>query len=254
MAFRLRLDQALVEQQLCPSRSKAKELILRGEVEVLRNSSWIKAVDPALIVDSNSRIRLGNTELLKYVSRAGLKLEKALEHTRLKVSGWRCLDVGQSTGGFSQVLLQNGAEKVIGLDVGHDQLHPSLKEISNLESIEGLNIKEAHLHSRLKGEVGDIDLAVADVSFISAQNYISVVVRFLKSKGHLLLLVKPQFELSRELLNKKGLVKDPSQYLQVESAIRSELERCGLQVVDYFESSLPGQDGNREFFAHAQKR
>jgi 23S rRNA (cytidine1920-2'-O)/16S rRNA (cytidine1409-2'-O)-methyltransferase len=188
---------------------------------------------------------------LKYVSRAGLKLEGALQRTDLSVEKLICLDVGQSTGGFSDVLLAKGAAEVVGFDVGHGQLHARLRSHPRLKSFEGVNARDAAEHPILRGYLNKADLVVGDVSFISLRILLPELTAFLVPRGRMLFLVKPQFELARSHLNKKGVVRDAGDYERVEESIRSAVADQGLKLVDYFESCIVGQDGNREFFAYA---
>ena len=250
-----RLDQALVQLQLAPSRTKAKELILGPGVSLKLKGQSETVKDPARMVDLATEIEISLIEdvLLKYVSRAGFKLEGALKHVSLSLHNFVCLDAGQSTGGFTQVLIEGGANEVIGFDVGHGQLHAKIKLLSQVKSFEGINAKEAHLAEELKDYLGKVDLIVGDLSFISTKHYFSSLLPFLKSNGHLLFLIKPQFELDRASLNKKGVVSDIRDYEKVEQSVKAHAQQLGLKLVDYFESCIVGQDGNREFFIYAKK-
>jgi len=184
-----------------------------------------------------------------------LKLEGALDHLKFSVQDLEALDVGISTGGFTDCLLQRGVQHVVGVDVGHEQLHPSLKTNSRLVSIEGVNARELDRHPdvlRNKPE-SDWDLIVVDVSFISLTLILPALKAVLRSGGHILALVKPQFEVGPEGLGKGGLVKDQSLYAQVEEKIRQKCLELDLTVRDYLQSPIEGKDGNREFFVFAQK-
>lgn len=252
----IRLDQALVRKGLVPSRSKAKELILGGNVQVQISGHSQIIKDPAfeVAVLSSFEAKIINNDLLKYVSRSGLKLEGALRHIDTdSLIRSVCMDAGQSTGGFSQVLVEFGAERVIGFDVGHGQLHPHVRELTQVESFEGVNAREATQHKELCKYVSEIDLLVGDISFISFKVYVDELSKFLKRGGRLLFLIKPQFELNRAQLNKKGVVKDKSGYLKIKIDVSRKLEEINFEVLDYFESCVRGQDGNREFFIYAKK-
>ncbi len=253
--LKLRLDQALVELKLAPSRTKAKELILGPGVRITLKEDVKIVKDPAFMVDlsQSPQLSLVQSELLKYVSRAGFKLEGALSQVSLSPKGYVCLDVGQSTGGFSQVLVEQGAELVIGFDVGHGQLNDAVKKIEQVKSFEGINAKQAYLAPELQPYLGQIDLIVGDVSFISTKLYFDALIPFLKSGGRFLFLIKPQFELERANLNKKGIVANPKDYQKVENEVRTRIPQLGLKLVDYFESCIVGQDGNREFFVYAKR-
>lgn len=252
----IRLDQALVTKGLSPSRTKAKELIISGQVEVKTPRGSLIILEPSFEVEDLSAFeaQILSNELLKYVSRSGLKLEAALKQTRIQsLEGHLCMDAGQSTGGFSQVLLEWGADRVIGFDVGHGQLHEVLKNHPKVECFEGINAKVASQVEDLKCFGSQVDFLVGDISFISFSNYISELSSFLKVNAQLLFLIKPQFELDRSRLNKKGIVKKVEDYEKVKAKVCTELEALGFEVIDYFESALRGHDGNQEFFVFAKK-
>lgn len=227
-------------------------------------------------VGDDVAVEVASNELDRYVSRGGLKLEGALERVSLAVSGFVCLDVGQSTGGFTDCLLRHGVARVVGVDVGHDQLHPSLREDSRVNCIEGVNARELNaglvgaallgltapdstsnaireLVSRQTCADRSFDLIVADVSFISLTKIIAPWFDLLKPDGRVLSLVKPQFEVGAQNLGKGGIVRDESLYASVAETIRSAFVALGFQVHDYFDSSIKGGDGNREFFIYASK-
>jgi len=181
----------------------------------------------------------------RYVSRGGLKLAGALAHTGLDVHGRSCLDLGQSSGGFTDCLLQAGAARVVGVDVGHGQLHPRLQadpRVSSLEGINGRSLGDAPLPERR------FDLIVADLSFISLTLVLPQLPPLLVADGDLLLLVKPQFEVGPEHVGKGGIVRDAGLYPQVAARLRQAAAAAGLRVLDWFDSPIRGGDGNREFF------
>jgi 23S rRNA (cytidine1920-2'-O)/16S rRNA (cytidine1409-2'-O)-methyltransferase len=168
------------------------------------------------------------------------------------VSGYFCLDVGQSTGGFSDCLLQAGAARVVGVEVGHGQLHPRLKDDPRLACLEGINAR--HLTAADLGghfPAQGFDLIVADASFISLTLLLPSFPALLRPGGRILALVKPQFEVGPKNLGKGGIVRDTSLYARVEAKIRAACAECGLEVQDWFDSPITGSDGNREFFALA---
>jgi 23S rRNA (cytidine1920-2'-O)/16S rRNA (cytidine1409-2'-O)-methyltransferase len=183
----------------------------------------------------------------RWVSRGGLKLDAALATSGIAVAGRRCLDVGQSTGGFTDVLLAHGAAEVVGVDVGHGQLSPKLRDDPRVRVIEGLN-------ARAIGDagLGRFDLIVGDLSFISLTLVLPALAPL--ADGDLLMLVKPQFELQPADIGKGGLVKDAAAYPRVEQRIRRACAEAGLEVRDYFASAIDGGDGNREFFVSARRR
>lgn len=253
---RKRLDQGLVELGFVETRSKAQQLIRSGYVEVLLSRGWEAVEEPAFDISSKTheQLRVKDSPLLKFVSRGGVKLDQALEHTGIPVAGVRALDLGQSTGGFTDCLLQKGAAQVIGLDVGSGQLHKKLRQDSRAVCIENLHATELKTSEIfLRHVTNPVDLIVADVSFVSLTKVLAPSLEYLKPGGYVLALVKPQFELDRQALNSKGVVKDPSRFSQVEERIRAFAAACELNVRDYFPSALAGQDGNQEFFIYAQK-
>lgn len=249
-----RIDMALVEWGYFESRNKAQAAIEEGLVFIqekqVRKSN--QEVDFKYEIKNCVRIESGKSN--RYVSRGGLKMEGALAKTGLNVSGIRVLDVGISTGGFSDCLLQNGAKEIVGIDVGHKQIHPSLLENKNLHVYEGLHVHDLDSAFFRRENLDPVfDLVVCDVSFISLRYVLPHVIPFLKLDGLALFLVKPQFELSKEDLGKGGVVKDNSHFQKVEKLIRSLFEDFHFKILDYFESSITGSDGNREFFIYAKK-
>jgi 23S rRNA (cytidine1920-2'-O)/16S rRNA (cytidine1409-2'-O)-methyltransferase len=167
-----------------------------------------------------------------------------------------CLDLGQSTGGFTDCLLQRGAAKVVGVDVGHGQLHPSLRNDERVVCIEKCNARHLDANdNRLRSHMSPegFDLVVADLSFISLTLMLPVLLAFIRPKGQAVLLVKPQFELQPADIGKGGLVKDQSLYTQVQQRLQSACISAGLQVLHWLDSPLTGGDGNREFFIHVSR-
>ncbi len=242
MALTTRADQLLVQRGLAPSRSAAQRLIAAGSVQWLGPQGWAAPKKAGDELPSACELRVNDDAETRWVSRAGLKLEGALARTGLSLDGLRVLDVGQSTGGFSEVCLRAGAAQVVGVDVGHGQLHPRLRGEPRLRCIENLNARELTLDA-VGGE--RFDLAVADLSFISLT---LVLPAFQALADQFLLLVKPQFELQPADIGKGGLVKDEAAYPRVEAKLREAAAALGLNVRDYFDSSIAGGDGNREFF------
>ena len=248
----MRADQLLVDRGLAASRAQAQRLIASG-VQWRAGAGDFKPVrkNGEELPEAAELVLLDAAEA-RYVSRGGLKLEGALKRAGWDVSGWRCLDVGQSTGGFTDCLLQQGAAQVVGIDVGHHQLHPRLRSDARVVCIEGLNARELQAgDARIPDAQAGFDLLVGDVSFISLTLVLPGVVPLLKPGGRLLMLVKPQFELQPGQVGKGGIVRDPSCYPVVEQRIRSALADLGMQVQAWFDSPIEGGDGNREFFVQA---
>jgi 23S rRNA (cytidine1920-2'-O)/16S rRNA (cytidine1409-2'-O)-methyltransferase len=241
-ALTVRVDQLLVQRGLAPTRSAAQRLIAGGAVQWRSPTGWIKPKKAGDTLPVQCELKVTDDAETRWVSRGGLKLAGALAHTGLNLAGWRVLDVGQSTGGFSEACLQAGVSAVVGVDVGHSQLHPRLRGDARLRAIEGVNARDLTLEG-LGGE--PFDLCVGDLSFIS----LTLVLPVLKALApRLLLLVKPQFELQPPDIGKGGLVKGDDAYAQVEAKLRAACQAEGLTVRDYFASPIDGGDGNREFF------
>ncbi len=242
----MRADVLLVERGLAPSRTAAQRLIAAGHVFARDGSAKVALTKPSSSVHDDVQLEIEVSELDRYVSRGGLKLEGALARVALDVKNFRCLDVGQSTGGFTDCLLQRDAYSVVGIDVGHDQVHPKVRKDSRVHCIEGVN-------ARTLQNVGEpFDLIVADVSFISLTKVLPQWPALLREGGRVLSLVKPQFEVGADNLARGGIVRDESLYATVESTIRKSCIEAGLIVLDYFSSSITGGDGNREFFVYAK--
>jgi 23S rRNA (cytidine1920-2'-O)/16S rRNA (cytidine1409-2'-O)-methyltransferase len=241
----LRADQLLVERGLAPSRTAAQRLIEAGRVTW--SGGTIAKV--SLVLPENAELTVAGDETDRFVSRGGIKLAGALAHTKLDVAGRVCLDVGQSTGGFTDCLLQAGAASVTGIDVGHGQLHVKLRGDPRVTSIEGVNARDLQ---KSAVAVRHHDLIVADLSFISLTLVLPQLPALLAPGGDMLLLVKPQFEVGPENVGKGGIVRDAWHYPQVEAKLRAAASAAGLHVLDYFDSPIAGTDGNREFFIWTQ--
>ncbi len=280
----MRADLFLVEHGFATTRSQAQRLIGSGvqwrvvvdEAEVA--APWKRVAKNGDEIAHNAEVEvLDNTEA-KYISRGGLKLEGALKATGLDVTGLRCLDVGQSTGGFTDCLLQHGASQVVGVDVGHGQLHATMRDDSRVVCLEGINARSLTASdlvaacAREMGATGQFDdesdvadaddtpeidpvfdFLTGDLSFISLTLVLPAVVRLLKADGHLLMLVKPQFELQPGQIGKGGIVRDPAHFEFVEKRLRDACAALGVDVLKWMESSIEGGDGNREFFIHGKK-
>ncbi len=249
----MRADQLLLQRGLAPTRSAAQRLIDAGGVRWHGPKGWAVPRKAGEDLPEDCRIEVTDDAELRFVSRGGLKLDAALLHCKLEVTGRNCLDVGQSTGGFTDVLLQRGAERVVGIDVGRAQLSPALAADARVQLFEGLNARDVSGSAfELETEEHSFDVIVADVSFISLTHVLPTIARYLAPAGRALLLVKPQFELQPLDIGKGGLVKDESAYPRVEQRIRETCAGLGLTVLAYFASSIDGGDGNREFFVLAE--
>jgi 23S rRNA (cytidine1920-2'-O)/16S rRNA (cytidine1409-2'-O)-methyltransferase len=255
MSERKRIDSALVEWNFFESRNKAQAAIEEGLVFLKEQKITKSNQDIDFTPEVKKTIRVESGQSTKYVSRGGLKMEGALKKTELNVSGMRVLDVGLSTGGFSDCLLQRGVTEIVGIDVGHKQIHASLLTNPKLHAYEGVHVKNLSKEFFASEGLGDeFNLIVCDVSFIPLRNVLPFAAPFLKRAGLALFLVKPQFELSRDDLSKGGIVKDESLFQRVEKLIKSLFEDSNFEVLDYFESSITGSDGNQEFFIYARKK
>ena len=237
---RTRLDQALVQQGLCPSREQAKRLIIAGEVSVNGHPS----TKPGLLIPDDAVLHIKTPP--KFVSRGGLKLEGALEHFGIDVTGKTCLDIGSSTGGFTDCLLQRGAVKVYAFDVGTNQLVWKLRSDPRVVSRENFNVR--HMKPEDVGEL--VDVLVGDLSFISLTLVLPAALAAVRPGGDCLVLVKPQFELSRDEVGKGGIVREPELHQKACDKIQSFVQSNDhLEWKGITESSIQGTDGNREFLA-----
>lgn len=241
---KVRLDKLLLERGLTPSRERAQALILEGKVLV----DGQKIDKAGTAVSAESTIRLVGEDL-KYVSRGGLKLEKALEHWKIDVAGKVCLDVGASTGGFTDCLLQHGAKRVIAVDTGRGQMDFGLRNDSRVRLLEKTNAR--YLTQDDLGEL--VDFIAIDVSFISVTLVLPAVVAAAlpeptgQRDRQIVVLVKPQFEVGRELVGKGGIVRDEAVQLTAVAKVRGTLVDAGFSELDVIESPILGAEGNREF-------
>jgi len=236
-----RLDLLCVSLGFAESRTKSKNLILEGKVSV--NGKTVKK--PSELVDENAEISLDKSEF-EYVSRGALKLIGALDNFNIDVCGMVAADIGASTGGFTQVLISRGAKKVFAVEVGTNQLHPSVKSNEKVVSMEKTNARELTKDSFPQ----IIDIVVMDVSFISQTLIYPAVSEFLKKGGIFVSLVKPQFEVGRENIGKGGIVKNEKLYEKVKDKIEKESKKFGLVLSGYTNSPIEGGDGNKEFLAY----
>lgn len=239
-AGRLRIDQLLVERGLAESRERAQALVIAGYVLL----DGQKARKPGQAVKPDCRLEL--TERLPFVSRGGLKLQGALDHYAIDVAGKVCVDIGASTGGFTDCLLQRGAARVYAVDVGAGQLDWKLRNDPRVVVKERINARyltPAHI-----GEAAD--LVTCDVSFISITMILPAAVRLLKAAGEMILLVKPQFEAGRGQVGKGGIVKDPALHAAVCARVEEAVRGHGFRTA-MMDSPILGAEGNREFLLYA---
>ncbi len=251
-----RIDRLLVDKGIISSRTRAQRLISEGRVKVWHAGHWEVPGKPSQKYPDVTDIQIEPDASDQYVSRGGLKLSAALQESGLDISGATVIDVGQSTGGFTDCALQAGAARVIGVEVGHDQLVASLRSderVVCLEGINGRNLPHDQLMEYTPDQQG-FDLAVMDVSFISQTKILPSLTPLLKPGGQLLSLVKPQFEVGSGGLGKGGIVRDESLYPQVEHTIKTLCKTLGMEVKGYFDSPIKGGDGNREFIIWALLR
>lgn len=249
----MRADQLLVAKGLAPTRSAAQRLISAGAAEWASPKGWQPLRKAGEDLPEFAELRVSDDAELRYVSRGGLKLEGALAHTGLTVAGLTVLDMGQSTGGFSDCLLKAGAARVVGVDVGHGQLHPSLAADPRVQALEGLHVRELEGSAlREQAPPEGFALIVGDLSFISMLGALTHLAPWLAPRGQVLLLIKPQFELGPKALARGGLVKDAKQYPLLEGRVREATAALGWTLRDYFESPITGGDGNKEFFLWAE--
>lgn len=243
---RRRIDHLLVERGLAPTRAKAQALLMAGQVVVADQ----RVDKPGQLVDEGAEIRLKAGAALRYVSRGGLKLEAALDHFKLEVTGLVCADLGASTGGFTDCLLQRGAARVIAVDVGYGQLAHKLRIDPRVLVLERTNARSL-TESAIGGAV---DLTVVDASFIGLGKLLDAVARCTRSGGELIALVKPQFEVGRaEATRGKGIVRDEGMRIAAIESVLRQLLDAHFKVLARADAVLPGPKGNREAFVHARR-
>ncbi len=244
MADKIRLDRLVELQGFAESRERAKAVIMSGAIYINGN----RADKPGMMVPADCSIEMHGAPL-RYVSRGGLKLEKALQVFPVSASGKTCMDCGASTGGFTDVLLQNGARRVYSIDVGYGQLAWKLRQDIRVVNLERCNVR--YLTNEQIPE--PIDLAVMDVSFISVRLLFPVVWQFLKENGDYICLIKPQFEAGREQVGKKGVVRNAEVHEQVITDCLKAAGDCGFAVAGLDYSPIRGPEGNIEFLCYLKK-
>lgn len=244
MSSKIRLDSAVFELGISESREKAKALIMAGQIYV----NGMKAIKPGVTVNSTDKIELkGNT--LPYVSRGGLKLEKAMKVFPITLDKKVCMDIGASTGGFTDCMLQNGAVKVYSIDVGYGQLAWKLRSDSRVVNLERTNFRYV-THEQIPE---DIDFASIDVSFISLKLIFPALMPLLKSNGECVCLVKPQFEAGKDKVGKKGVVREKSTHIEVIENVVSYASDNGFSVLNLDFSPVKGPEGNIEYLLYIKK-
>lgn len=235
-----RLDIILVERELIETRSKANDIIKAGKVKVdnkiIQKSGTL--VNPDSIIEIESGV-------FPYVSRGGEKLEYALKKFKINVKNKTCLDIGSSTGGFTDCLLKNGAKTVYAVDVGKNQLHPSLKNNAQVISYEQIDIREFTLPNKKQ-----VDFICVDVSFISITLILPLLKNFLSPRGETVILIKPQFEVGKENLNKQGVVKNPQAAKDAIKDILKLVDELGFSIKKITESPIKGKKGNTEYLLY----
>jgi len=241
MPAKIRLDKLLVARGLAPSRERAQALILAGKVLVAEQ----KLEKPGSSVDPQAAVRLLGEDL-KYVSRGGLKLELALEHWKINVNGRDCLDVGASTGGFTDCLLQHGARKVIAVDTGYGQIDIKLRQDARVRLLERTNAR--YLTRQQVGQT--VDLATFDLAFISVTLVLPAAMAAAEPR-EIVVLVKPQFEAGREHVSKGGIVRDPAAQQAAVQRVHRAVDGLGGKEIEVTDSPILGAEGNREFLLHA---
>jgi len=238
-----RIDKLLVDRGLVESRTKAQALVMAGVV--LADEQRVDKPSDVVTPNAELRIKGGDDPTSRYVGRGGLKLETALRDFQINVQELNCLDIGASTGGFTDCLLQHGARHVIAIDVGHNQIDYRLRTDARVEVREGVNARY------LKPDDFDakLDLVVMDVSFISATKILPAIIPLLKETGQLITLIKPQFEVGRGEVGKGGIVRDAKKHARVIAEVNNAAQELGLEVKKVIESPIHGADGNVEFLA-----
>lgn len=252
-----RLDLLLVQRGLCDSRARAQRVIREGRVQIrpTPSAAWQVADKVGLKLSELTELSLTAADEDRFVSRGALKLLPALQQFCPDLKGQVALDVGQSTGGFTDCLLQQGTARVVGIEVGHDQLAARLREDPRVICLEGYNARALGLEllGYTSGQ-GGFDLAVMDVSFISQTLILDSLAPLLREGGLLFTLIKPQFEVGPEHVGKGGIVRNPALYAEVCERIQAQCQALGLKPLRLDESPILGGDGNHEFVLVARKQ
>jgi 23S rRNA (cytidine1920-2'-O)/16S rRNA (cytidine1409-2'-O)-methyltransferase len=250
--MKVRIDKLLVERGLVPSRERAQAMVLSGRVLV--NEQKIEKAGAS--VDPSAVIRLLGDDL-KYVGRGGLKLEAALLDWKIDLTGRTCMDVGASTGGFTDCMLQHGAVEVFAVDTGYGQFHTRLRSDPRVKLLERTNARYLTPDDLAMAGAAAISFIAIDVSFISVTLVLPAVLdatllRASRGQGEIVVLIKPQFEVGRELVGKGGIVKDEAAQQSAVRKVRQKVEELGGKNIELMESPILGMEGNREFLLHAE--
>lgn len=242
--MKFRLDKLLVEKGIALSRERSQALIMEGRVFV----NGLPAAKPGAMVEKDAHIELRGEEI-PYVSRGGLKLDAAIRHFNISLKDKIAMDVGSSTGGFTDCMLQNGAKKVYCIDVGYGQLAWKLRQDKRVVLLERTNIR----YLEKEKIPDDIDIATIDVSFISLTKVIPKVLEFLKNQGEIIALIKPQFEVGKGEVDKGGIVKDEAKRLMSVEGLKKIFNELGLFIIGIMQSPIAGQKGNIEYLIYMKK-
>jgi 23S rRNA (cytidine1920-2'-O)/16S rRNA (cytidine1409-2'-O)-methyltransferase len=240
---RERIDKLLVERGLAESRTKAQAMVMAGVVLV--NDQRVEKPSHLFETDSTIRVKGAEDPTIRYVGRGGLKLEAALREFQIDVRGLTCLDVGASTGGFTDCLLQHGAQRVVAVDVGHNQIDWRLRNDPRVEVREGVNaryVKPEDFRERF-------ELVAIDVSFISVTKVLPAIIPLLADRGAIVSLIKPQFEVGKGEVGGGGIVREAEKRARVVDEVNRAATALGLRVVGVIESPIKGAEGNVEFLA-----
>jgi 23S rRNA (cytidine1920-2'-O)/16S rRNA (cytidine1409-2'-O)-methyltransferase len=240
---RERIDRLLVERGMAPSRTRAQALVMAGVVLV--DEQLVNKPSELFAPEAHIRVKSAGDAAARYASRAGLKLEAALRDFAIDVRGFLCLDVGASTGGFTDCLLQHGARRIVSLDVGHNQLDWRLRNDPRVESREGVNAR----YLKPEDFAEKFDLATIDVAFISATKVLPAIIPLMTQAGRIVTLIKPQFEVGKGEVGKGGIVTDKAKHERVVTEVNRAAQESGLKVCGVIESPIRGADGNVEFLA-----
>jgi 23S rRNA (cytidine1920-2'-O)/16S rRNA (cytidine1409-2'-O)-methyltransferase len=241
-----RIDKLLVEKKFADSLLKAQSLVMSGVVLV--NERRIEKSSEQFLPDAEIRIK-GKAIEIKYVGRGGLKLEKALHDFHIHPNEYVCLDIGSSTGGFTDCLLQNGAKKVYAIDVGTNQIEWNLRNNARVVVRENVNAR----HLKPEDFAEKFDLIVMDVSFISVTKIFPALLPLLQKTGKLITLIKPQFEVRQSEVGQGGIVREAEKHAEVIAKVNKKAEQLGLHVVNIIESPILGAEGNKEFLVLYEK-
>lgn len=246
----MRVDLLLVKKNLATTRTRAQEMIKAGQVSIVINGKMKTVTKPSEDYSEDAVFEVSSGFATDFVSRAGHKIKGAAEELSLTFENKNCLDVGVSTGGFSDFLLKSQAASVLGIDVGQDQTNPEIKQNKRFKLLEKINARSLDQYPEFAALVpsGGFDFICMDVSFISVKLILPQLKNILSSAGDLLVLIKPQFELGPDALNENGIVENSSLYQILEKSMISSAEDLGFKVKKYMSSPIEGKDGNKEFF------